>query len=77
MKENEDEVMHAEVPLVFSKTIIRPWEEINHNKQKTSLGYEKEVAVPSFDFSKPIHFQGARFLNESSLLEYWTIIRGG
>ena len=50
----------------FSKSIIRPWEEINYNKNITRLGYDKEVTYHTPDYSKPIQFQSLGFLQEDS-----------
>jgi hypothetical protein len=36
----------------LSKPIIRPWEEISHNKHRTGLGYDKEVTFHTPDYSK-------------------------
>jgi hypothetical protein len=63
---NEDEVFHKQVPLALSKPIIRPWEEIMNNKHITGLGYKMEVTYHILDYTKPIHFQSAGFLQESS-----------
>ena len=48
------------------KPIIRPWEELVHNKHKTSLGYDKDVSFHIPNYSKPIKFQSAGFLYDSS-----------
>jgi hypothetical protein len=42
----------------LSKTIIEPWEE---------LGYDKEVTFHILDYSRPIHFQSARFIQGDSI----------
>ena len=57
---------YAEVQLAFSKPIIRPWEELVHNKHKTGLGYDKDVSFHIPDYSKPIQFQSYRFLQDGS-----------
>ena len=48
------------------KPIIRPWEEVVHNKHKTGLGYDKDVSFHIPDYTKPIIFQSAKFLYDSS-----------
>lgn len=53
--------------LVVPKTFVRPWEEIVHNKNRIGLGYNKDVLDVSFhirDFSKPIQFRSAGFLDD-------------
>lgn len=62
----EDEVFHQQFPLALSKQIIRPLEETINNKRKIGIGYEKEVIFLILDYSKPILFQSARFLQEGS-----------
>ena len=47
-----DAEAHASPP----KPIIRPWEELVHNKHKTGLGYDKELSFHILDYSKPIKF---------------------
>ena len=49
------------------KPIIRPWEELVHNKHRTGLGYDKDVSFHIPDYTKPIIFQSAGFLYDSSL----------
>ena len=65
---NEGEKLHveAEIQSVLPKSIIRPWEELVHNKYRTSLGYDKDVSFHILDYSKPIKFQSAGFLHDSS-----------
>ena len=50
--------LHAdvEVQLALPKHIIRPWEELVHNKKITSLGYDKDVSFHILDYTKPIIF---------------------
>ena len=56
--ENLDTVRSA-----FVKTVIRPWEEMTHNKHRTSLGDNNDVSIHIPDFAKPIKFQSAGFLD--------------
>lgn len=65
-KENEDDIFHTHVSLILSISIIRPWEEIVHNKHKIGLGCNKQVTFQILDYSKPIQFQSVGFLHESS-----------
>jgi hypothetical protein len=55
-----------QVQNTLSKPIIRPWEEISYNKNKTGLGYDNEVTFHILDYSKPIKFQSVGFLQEVS-----------
>jgi hypothetical protein len=66
---NEDEVVqvqHNQTHNTLSKPIIRPWEEIICNKNRTGLGYDKEVTFRIPDYSRPIKFQSVGFLRENS-----------
>ena len=56
----------AAVQPALLKPIIRPWEELVHNKHKNSLGYDKDVTFHIPDYTKPIIFQSAGFLYDSS-----------
>ena len=56
----------ADVHTSPPKPIIRPWEELVHNKHKTGLGYDKELSFHILDYSNPIKFQSAGFLHDSS-----------
>ena len=60
--------VHAdtEVQPTLLKPIIRPWEELVHNKDRTSLGYDKELFFHIMDYSKPIKFHSVGFLYDSS-----------
>ena len=62
--------LHAEASIQPSppKPIIRPWEELVHNKHKTGFGYDKELSFHIPDYSKPIKFQSVGFLHDSSHL---------
>lgn len=51
----------AKVQPTLPKPIIRPWEVVN-NKNKTGLGYDKDVSFHIPDYSKPIQLQSAGFL---------------
>ena len=57
----------AEVQLAPPKPIIRPWEDLVHNKKRTGLGYDKDLSFHIPNYSKPIQFQSARFLQGGGL----------
>jgi hypothetical protein len=59
-------ISKQQVQNTLSKPIIRPWEEIIYNKNRTGLGYDKEVTFHIPDYSKPIQFQSVGFLQEVS-----------
>ena len=65
---NKETVVHAdaETQSALPKPIIRPWEQLVHNKHRTSLGYDKDLSFHIPDYSKPIHFQSAGFIHDSS-----------
>ena len=50
--------LHADAAAqpALPKPIIRPWEELVHNKHRKRLGYEKELSFHISDYSKPIKF---------------------
>ena len=50
--------LHAEanIQLAPPKPIIRPWEELVHNKHRIGLGYDKDLSFHIPDYSKPIKF---------------------
>ena len=56
----------AEVQLALPKPIIRPWEQLVHNKHRTSLGYDKDLSFQIPDLAKPIQYQSVVFINDSS-----------
>jgi hypothetical protein len=58
------QVQHDQVQLSLSKPIIRPWEEINDNKNRPGLVYDKEVTFHTVNYSKSIQFQSVGFLQE-------------
>jgi hypothetical protein len=60
------QISKKHVQNTLSKPIIRPWEEIIYNKNRTGLGYDKEVTFHIPDYSKPIQFQSVGFLQEFS-----------
>jgi len=66
---NKAAVVHADVETQFAlpKPIIRPWEQLVYNKHVTGLGYDKDLSFHIPDFSKPIQFQSAGFIHDSSL----------
>lgn len=53
---------HTDVKPTVPKTFSRPWEEIFHNKNRSSLGYNKDVSFHVRDLSKPIQFHSVRFM---------------
>ena len=59
----------------ISKPIVRPWEELVHNKYRLGLGYKEVVTFFIPDHSKPIQFQSAGFLNESSSSDLPKIVK--
>ena len=65
---NEATVVHADVEVQFAlpNPIIRSWEGIFHNRHKNGLGYDKDMSFHIIDYSMPIQFQSARFLQDSS-----------
>jgi len=65
---NEAAKSHADAEIQFAlpKLVIRPWEEFVHNKHKIGLGYDKVVSFHIPDYSKPIQFQSAGFLQDGS-----------
>jgi len=65
---NKAAVVHedAETQSALPKPIIRPWEKLVHNKHRTGLGYEKDFSFHIPDYVKPIQFQSARFIHDSS-----------
>ena len=65
---NKAVVVHADAEVQFAlpKTIIRPWEQLVHNKHRTSLGYDKDLSFHIPDYSKPIQFQSAGFIHDIS-----------
>ena len=65
---NKAAVIHAdaETQSTLPKPIIRPWEKLVHNKHITGLGYDKDLSFHIPDYSKPIQFQSAEFIHDSS-----------
>jgi len=65
---NEVAELHADAKIqpTLPKPIIRPWEELVHNKHKIGLEYERKVSFHIPDYSKPIQFQSVGFLQEGS-----------
>ena len=65
---NKATELHVDVEVQFTlpKPIIKPWEELVHNKHKIGLGYEKDLSFHIPDYSKPIQFQSVGFLHDSS-----------
>jgi len=53
---NEVAKLHAEaeIQLALPKSVVRPWEELVHNKHRKGLGYYKDVSFHIPDYSKPI-----------------------
>ena len=56
----------AETQSALPKPIIRPWEQLVHNKHRTGLGYDKDLSFHIPDYAKPIQFQSAGFIYDSS-----------
>ena len=56
----------AETQSALPKPIIRPWEQLVHNKHRTGLGYDKDLSFHIPDYAKPIQFQSAGFIHDSS-----------
>jgi len=57
--------LHTNVKYIVTKTFIRQWEDITHNKHKIGLGYDKDILNVSFHiqyFSKPIRLWSVEFL---------------
>jgi len=65
---NKTTVVHADAETLSAlpKPIIRPWEQLVHNKHRTGLGYDKDLSFHIPDYSKPIQFQSAGFIHDSS-----------
>ena len=53
---NNAAVVHAnaETESALPKPIIRPWEQLVHNKHRTGLGYDKDLSFHIPDYAKPI-----------------------
>ena len=66
---NKATIVHAdaETQSALPKPIIRPWEQLVHNKHKTGLGYDKDLSFHIPDYANPIQFQSAGFIHDSSL----------
>ena len=56
----------AEIQYALPKPIIRPWEQLVHNKHITGLGYDKDLSFHIPDYAKPIQFQNVGFIYDSS-----------
>jgi hypothetical protein len=56
---------HQEVQNDLSKMIVRPWEELQFNKNRHGLGYDKGNNFHIPDYSKPVQFVSAGFLDEN------------
>ena len=63
--ENLEEVRSADV-----KHVIRPWEEMTHNKHRTGLGYNSDVSFHIPEFAKPIKFRSVGFLDGVALEKF-------
>ena len=65
---DKEAVIHAdaETQSALPKPIIKPWEQLFHNKHRTGLGYDKDLSFHIPDYAKPIQFQSARILHDSS-----------
>ena len=60
--------LHADVKIqsALPKPIIRPWEQLVHNKHRTGLGYDKDLSFHIPDYVKPIKFQSVGLIHDSS-----------
>ena len=69
---NKAAVVHADADTqsALPKPIIKPWEQLVHNKHKTGLGYDKDLSFHIPDYAKPIQFQSAGFIHDSSPAPY-------
>ena len=59
------EVVHDQIELASSKPIIKSWEEVQSNKNRRGLGYDKDennFHIP--DYSKPINFISVGFIDQ-------------
>jgi len=56
--------LHADAEVQFSlpNPIIKPWEQLVHNKHKIGIGYDKDMSFHIPYYSKPIQFQSVGFL---------------
>ena len=65
---NKVAIVHAdaETQSALPKPIIKPWEQLVHNKHRIGLGYDKDLSFHIPDYAKPIQFQSARFIHDSS-----------
>jgi hypothetical protein len=52
----------------LSKKFVRPWEELHFNRNHHGLGYENQNSFHIPNYSKPILFVSAGFLQEKSIL---------
>jgi len=66
--EGVDLQKEAEIWHTLPKPIIRPWEALVHNKDKTSVGYDKDVSFHILVYLKPIQFHSVGFLHDNSPL---------
>ena len=69
---NKVAAVHADVETqsALPKPIIRPWEQLVHNKHRTGLGYDKDLSFHIPDYAKPIQFQSAGFIHDNSSAPY-------
>jgi hypothetical protein len=65
ISESKCEACH-QVQHDLSKPIIRPWEELHFNRNRHGLGYENQNSFHIPNYSKPILFVSAGFLQENS-----------
>jgi hypothetical protein len=56
---------HQEVQNDLSKMIFIPWEELQFNKNRHGLGYDKGNNFHILDYSKIVQFVSAGFLDEN------------
>jgi len=63
----DGEVVHDEDPISLCKLIIRPWEEIQCNKNQHGLGYDTyDNNLHILDYSKPIKFVSGSYLDKET-----------
>ena len=69
---NEVAELHTNTKIqpTLPKPIIRPWEELVHNKHRNGHGYDKDMSFHIPNYSKPIQFQSAGFIHDSSLVPH-------
>jgi len=60
---------------ISSKPIIKPWEELQSNKNRRGLGYDKdEINLHIPDYSKPIKFVSVGFLDQIQSISHEKVV---